>query len=238
MSGVVAPGEVKSIKPIVTLPRATAQGRELIENTNVVVSGKKGFGKTAFVEEVLVKNKKRLLVLDTLCKDYGNGKFAALYDAPPFTDFTAFKKALVEKLQGPFRFVLRCPGKEEAFLSLFRVDPETQRSLLTDTTFAVEEITQFMDSNSIHPALMSHLQYGRHSKNNLVGVTRSPFEISTHMRRQSDLFVSFRQDEENDLKYYRAFNAEKADQLRDLKVGEYLVMRGTDKELVDFIGQP
>lgn len=215
-----------------TLPRAKAAGRELIDNTNALVMGQKRSGKTTLTEEIVTAKKQRLLIVDTLCKDYTRGQI--------FTDINQFGTAIAQLNEtGEFRFIVRCPHHEEKVFSLLKFDNTLKRSPLVNATVVVEEISNFTSSQWIEPSLRDHYQYGGHNRNNLIGVTRFPYEINRIATRESDLILSFRQDERNDIEYFRQFRSqEECEKLRTLERGEYMVMKGSDQELLDFIEQP
>lgn len=220
----------KTAPAVVHVPQATGKGRPLVENTNALVFGKKGFGKSTWVEEVLTANLPRVVFVDTLLKDYTRGTI--------FTNFAEFQAAMTRvHSTGNFRFIVRCPGFESLVFELFRFNNRLGRALIQNAALVVEEVTTYCDSNYIAPAILSHLQYGRHAGNALIGVARGPFEINRHLTRQADLIVSFRQDEERDLEFFRKIAGTKAEQLRTLERGQALLMRGTSEELETFIRQ-
>lgn len=230
----------------ITLPRATGAGRPEEHNCNIAIYGDHGGGKTTWVEEVLLRNKERLIIIDTLCKDYGKPevcKALNLHYDKIVTDVNEGLQFIAQKVgkdgKGKFRVIFRCPGKEMQVMKLFEFDQAKQRSILTDTTVLVEEITFFMDSNNIEPELKSHLQYGRHNRNNLIGVAQVP-RGQTHplYRSQMDMFISFRQTADSAIRFFADFSTEKAERLRTLERGEYELFSGTPQELLEFIEQP
>lgn len=225
----------------IKLPRATAKGRPEIVNVNAFISGAKGSGKTSFVEEVLLAKKRRLLILDTLAGEYGNPAFCQAtgirYDAV-VDDIQEFWKVFSKLAgDGSFRVVARCPGHEQEILKLIEYDQHKKRSILTNAVVVVEEITFFMDSHEIEPSILSHLQYGRHNRNCLVGISRSPYEVHPRFREQMDFVIAFHQSEERALQFFRAMNTDAAGELAGLERGDYRLIKGESKDFVEWIGE-
>jgi hypothetical protein len=230
----------------VTLPRATGKGRPEETNCNIAVYGDHGGGKTTWVEEVLLKNKKRLIIIDTLGKDYGSPEVCKAtgvrYDGV-VTDlrefFTAVAHLAGKDGKGNYRIVARCQGHEMEIMKLFVFDQGKKRATLTDTTIVIEEISRFMDQNGIDPAIEDHLTLGRHSRNNLVGVAQIPVkQTNTLYRAAMDMFISFRQTEDVALSFFNDFSREKAEELRHLETGDYRLFRGSPEKLMEFIRTP
>jgi len=227
----------------IEIPRATGRGRTIQENYNCAIFGMKGSRKTTFVEEILIAKKKRLIVIDTLCKDYGNDEFCKAtgirYDGT-FIDYNAFIHKLndLEKTKKQFRLIVRLPSaKIPDVLKLFIYDEGKQRSILTNTTLLIEEIPFFMTSNYIEPAILNHLQYGRHNQNNLIGVARIPTEVNPKFRSELDFVLSMQQQEDRAVKFFSEYSAEKAESLRTIDKGEPVLICGTDEDFINFINQ-
>ena len=227
----------------IKIPRATGAGRESLENYNCAIFGMKGSRKTTFVEEILIAKKKRLIVIDTLCKDYGNDNFCkatgTYYDGT-YVDYNAFIRKLndLEQSKKQFRLIVRLPrAKIPDVLRLFVFNEEKQRSILTNTTLLIEEIAFFMSSNYIEPAILDHLQYGRHNQNNLIGVARVPTEVNPKFRSELDFVVSMSQQEDRAIKFFAEYDAGKAESLRTIEKGEPVLICGTEEDFLNFINQ-
>ena len=227
----------------VVIPLASAVGRSIDENFNILIWGDHGGGKTSWIEEVLIKNKRRLIVLDTLCKDYGNDAFCASngvnYDGV-YYDKDSFFRALAGLVgtdkRGGFRLVSRCPLEEQIkVLDLLKYRPEKKSAIVTDCVFVIEESNFFMTSSYIEPALRDHFQVGRHNRNSLICVARYPYEMNSLARSQADCIISFRQREKNAIKFFGDIDSEKALELRDLKQGDFRIFTDNSRELSDFI---
>lgn len=230
----------------VTLPRATGIGRPEETRFNIAIYGESGGGKTTWVEEILLAKKKRLIIFDSLCKDYGNPEFCRAtnthYDAV-ITDWSQFHP-LLAKLngkdnKGSFRIVIRCPKRLPDLLLLFKYDEGKGRSVLTNTTLLIEEISMFMSGNSMPEELEDVIARGRHSQNNLIGVAQVPTK-QTHplYRSQMQLLLSFKQTERNAKDFFAESDADKAEELKGLMQGDYRIFKGAPQQLLDFIEQP
>lgn len=229
------------------LPRATGVGREDDQRFAIGVYGASGGGKTTWVEEVLLAKKKRLLIIDTLCKDYGNPEFckatgisydAVVHSIPEL--YTTLSQKLGKDGKGSFRIVARCPGQEMKILGdLYSFDESRKSSRITDSTLAIEEVSMFMSGQKMPAELENVIVRSRHSRNNLVGISQVPTG-QTHplYRSQMNVFVSFRQDEDNAVKFFSSFSEEKAEQLRGLKRGDFFLFKGTPEQLMAFIEAP
>lgn len=124
-------------------------------------------------------------------------------------------------------------------MKFFEYDGSKRRAILTDTTFVIEEITFYMNGSYIEPVIANHMQYGRHSRNNLIGIARVPTkETNSLYRSQLDMIISFAQTEQSAIDWFSAFNPEMAESLRKLNPGEYELLKGDPLELLSFIEQP
>lgn len=223
------------------IPTAKGTGRASLENYNLAIFGMKGSRKTTWTEEILIANKQRLIVIDTLCKEYGNPDFCKAtgikYDGI-FTDFNEFIRKLdeFERTKRKFRLIVRLPRIQiPNVLKLFVFDEKNQRSILTNTTCLLEEVSFFTTSSYIEPALLDHLQYGRHNCNNFIFIARVPTEVNPKLRAQLDFIISMTQQEDRAIKFFAEYSAEKADQLRLVEKGEPVIICGEEAELIKFI---
>lgn len=220
----------------IELPIASALGREEQCNFNFAIYGDHGSGKTAWTEEILLANKKRLFIVDTTGHDYGQEAFCKAshihYDAI-ITDIREASKYVVKP---EFRIVIRAHEREMEALSIFQWDEQKKSCLVPDCTVVVEEIHRFMDAQSIEPELENIITLGRHSRLNFVGVAQIPRgQTNLLYRSQMDMFISFRQTEESVVKFFNDFDQVKAEKLRDLERGRYEIFRGSQKGLLEFI---
>lgn len=210
------------------IPRAKSSRNEMQSNCNLVVLGTKGFGKTTWVEQVALAKQPRILIIDTMLKDYTEGEIVTSVGE------LARKLAQAGDL-AKFRYILRAPGKELDALELIRYNKALKRAPIIRTTVVLEEVTNYCDPTFIPDVLKDHLMYGRHSENNLIATARSPYEVSRHLTRQADLLVSFRQNEDRDIQFLATINKKAAAQLRTLERFRPLLIRGTPEELKAFL---
>ena len=223
----------------VKLPKASALGREQNDNLIVAVYGDHGSGKTAWTEEILCKNKQRLLIVDTTGHDYGNEDFCKACHIEYDAVIENLKDIAEYVSRDKFRIVVRCPGSEMSVLNVFQHDAEKKSSLVTDCTIVLEEIHRFMDAQNIEPEIANIVTLGRHSRLNLVGVSQIPRgQTNLLFRSQVDIFISFRQTEQSAIKFFSDFDYEKAEKLRNLERGEYELLRGTPEKIMEFINKP
>jgi hypothetical protein len=227
----------------ISIPLATGAGRKSLENYNCAVFGMKGSRKTTFVEEILIAKKQRLIVIDTLCRDYGNDEFCKAMDIHYdgiFYDYIDFIRKLseLEHKQKKFRLIVRLPRtKIPDVLQLFVYDEQKKISILTNTTLLIEEIPFFMTSHEIEPAILDHLQYGRHNENNLIGIARIPTEVHPKYRSELDFIVSMQQQEDRAIKFFAEYSAEKAESLRNIEKGVPVLLCGNEDDFINFINQ-
>lgn len=223
-------------KKVDTLPLATAMGRPLRLNTNIAVYGDVGSGKTAWTEEILIAQKERLFVLDTTGHDYGEKKFCELTHIRYDAIITEKKDIAAYVSKEKFRIVVRCHGWEMECLNIFQFDPVEQSCAVPNCTVVVEEIHRFMNGQTMETELENIVTLGRHSKINFVGVSQVPRgQTNPLYRAEMQMFVSFRQTEENARKFFADFDSEKAAGLKELERGRYELFRGTNEDLINFI---
>jgi len=173
-----------------------------MNNHIIGVMGKKGSGKTVFVQESL-KNMKRYIVVDTL-HEYNGAIFYNWIDIVCFID---------EVRDIDFNIIYRPLNDEdrEEFFELINV--------INNYTLVVEEIDFYCDSHNMHPELDHLTRYGRHYNRSLIWITRNPFEVNRFLTRQSDVLVTFKQTEPRDLDYFKKYNFNK--EIETLKEYEY-----------------
>jgi len=177
-------------------------------NTNLLVFGKKGYGKTSFVRGLLAEHS-RVIFVDVMGYEYDetDGQICDSYH-----EFLTYLRRDTEK----FRLVFR--GVETD--SLFRLFVRH----LTKTTLVLEEADCYPKPDL--EILIEHLRRGRHRENNLVTITRHPVELDDEYRKHADIIVSFQQDDVNVLSYLSKINREAVQELPLLGRGEYRVLTG------------
>jgi hypothetical protein len=94
-----------------------------------------------------------------------------------------------------------------------------------------------MTSHDIEPAILDHLQYGRHNQNNLIGIARVPTEVHPKYRSELDFIVSMQQQEERAIRFFSEYSTEKAESLRTIEKGEPVLICGEEADFINFINQ-
>lgn len=195
-----------SLQPVLT---------EKLTNCNVLIFGQKGYGKTSLARG-LMRNVKRGVILDTLMYEYTeeDGVICVTYE-----DVLNELKRIATAKEESFSIVARCP-EDVRFFNLL--------DGLENTTFLIEEMDTFSDLHNIPESIAMHYKYGRHKQNNMIALSRHAQEISPEIRKQSDVVISFRQEEPNVLKYLAMTNYILTKKLPALKKGEYKILKGRE----------
>ena len=181
----------------------------MASNYVISVFGHKGSGKSTLVKE-LVAEHKRVIVFDTMGE----------YDDAIEDYNTAVRELGRVQDARRFRVAIRLPEDDDA-LDAMEVAYEVPRCLV------VFEETSFYCSPSTMPTILKKfVRYGRHREISQVYVSRRPAEINRDLTAQSDLIVSFRQHEPNDVDYLRKLMGSQADKLPHLR--EYRIIASGD----------
>lgn len=156
------------------------------------VMGKKGSGKSFLVKQC-IDRLPRVIIVDpmyeytgTICNDWN--EVVDLIDAFRDDNFTC---------------VYRPQNDDdlEKFMPLINA--------VNEYTLVFEEVDKMCDPRQIHPELLHLTKYGRHSRRNLLWISRNPFEISRFLTRNSDFLITFRQTEPRDLDYLYEYTFKK-----------------------------
>ena len=171
------------------------------DNRVISVFGAKGSGKSTLVKAMLEEHD-RVIVLDTL----GEYELAVRFGM----DACLSALAAAEKSRS-FAYSLRLPNADE-YLDLMEVCYE-----LPGTLLVLEETSFYCSPASLPPELSALVRYGRHREIDQIYVARRPSEIHRDLTAQSDLIVSFRQQEPRDIAYLSAAAGEDAGRVRTLR---------------------
>lgn len=163
-----------------------------MQNKITTVIGRKGHGKTTWVQQQ-IKTKSRLLIVDHL-REYRNGLI-----------FTSFEKLTEYFETDPKVFSCICR---------FTDDDEVSALLnfayeLGNVTIVCEEVDKILCSpNWIDDNLYALINYGRHRQIDLICCARRAGDVHRTLRAASDEIVTFNQKESRDLDYLeeRGFN--------------------------------
>lgn len=175
-----------------------------------LVFGKTGMGKTTFVRELLLSIP-RAIILDPL------GEF----DGPEFDDLTE----MIDYLEANWSKGFTVRTSDVSSLNVL----SSIAMQAGDLTLMVEEAQRAIPSLSKLPPMFEDVIYrGRHAgpmqdKNvNVLLVAQRPTTIHIAPRSQWSRIVSFNQTEENDVNWMRTASGFDVDEIRRLRVGEYL----------------
>lgn len=183
-----------------------------MQNNSIVgVFGKKGSGKSTLVKKCL-QNMNRYIVVDPMHEYTGVICYSWHDVADVLKDFKAFN----------FKIVYRSPNDTDMdnFFALINTrNRETHRFELTDFSLVFEEVDLHCSPYYVHDGIKYLTRYGRHSGRSFLYVSRRPAAVNRDMTSQTDLMISFKQVEPNDLKYFANFTFNKP--LETLQEYEY-----------------
>jgi hypothetical protein len=172
--------------------------------SNVVISlfGQKGSGKTTLAQAIIEEHD-RVIALDVM------GQYDTL--AVRY-DYDACAAALLAAAKQPtFGYSLRCSDHED-YLDLMELCFE-----LTDYLLVLEETSMFCSPSSFPREMSRLVRYGRHRQIDQIYIARRPAEIPRDLTANSDLIVSYFQQEPIDVKYLSAVSGEDASRVRNLR---------------------
>jgi len=182
-----------------------------LSSQNIVINGKRGFGKTTkarnLIKHIKKEKTKAIIVLDPLNEYDGDYEI---------TDIDLFYSMIFDSgLDIGKIYVLKFRRKAE----LYEVIDYIQSA--HDVYLVIEEASIVTSPHFISEELSDIVNLGRHSNINYMAVCRRPAEISRELTSQAHTIISFRQTEKRDvqlLEYY-GFDPEN---LKNLNVGEYI----------------
>jgi hypothetical protein len=153
------------------------------------VCGMIKMGKTAEVKSLL-KPLSRVLILDSLCKDYSDG--AVCYD------MDILRRVWLRSYRGPFHLVGRLAYPDEIF-------PELCDWVMScgDLTFIVEEAQLYFHAGVCCREFTRIITHGSHFGVRLIAVTQSPRKFGDILRSQANEWIVFRTREEEHVDYLR-----------------------------------
>jgi hypothetical protein len=180
------------------------------EKKKILVLGMTGTGKSTLIRE-LIKDKKRLIVYDTL-GEYTEGG-AVVYD------YATLCQALTKLHDKTFRIIFQPLNPCREFSAVCDIIYS-----IGNICFAVEEIDTFLclNASGLDDNFLNIVQRGRHNDIELIGVTQRPFTIPAILRSQCKALYTFRQFEQRDIDWIKGMIGAEAEKVRDLKNFEYL----------------
>lgn len=209
----------------------------MIQNVIMVICGRKGSGKSEFLKRQIYPHLRRMVVIDSQNEYGGGGETSTraetstlntglsdlLTGATVVRSMAEFRQAYCEQYgyQG-FRIVTK-----------FRDDdPEQVFEIISKTGYCsiiVEEVDLYDSPTGSRTSDFSDIvKRARHKKVNLFCTTQRPAEISRKLTSQSDILITFKQDEYLDLQYFSRWLGKDVDCLKNLEIGQYKTVKGQE----------
>lgn len=178
-----------------------------------LVFGMRGCGKTVKVRH-LVKNIKRLLIVDTLGNDY--------IDGVAFHSLAELKKFWLKVYSRDFRLIYKPPGDESEI-----AEDIAQICTLCDAcenlTLVIEELNIIFDEKRPPTEFNRMIFSGRKSGIELIGVAQRPFGFGRKFTSQAKEFYVFYNREPDDVRFFkRSLGSEAALEICTLEQYQYL----------------
>ncbi|MFA5272061.1 MAG: hypothetical protein WC412_06985 [Candidatus Omnitrophota bacterium] len=196
----------------------------MITREVVFLTGKSGSGKSTLCRKMLL-SAQRLLVFDTI-SEYR--RLAPPYPAITICDVYDLMEYLTLNADKPFRVVFDHPDPEETIelnngekLTIFDFVCKVILEGLTNITFCIEEIANFVEGGKAPVYLRKIARYGRHSAINIYATTQRPADVPPVLRAQITKFISFRQHEPRDIDWIRQIIGDQAFSLQHLEQFKY-----------------
>ena len=178
-----------------------------------LVFGVRGCGKTEKIRK-LVKDCRRLLIIDTLGGDYSDGVV--------FHSLEKLQTFWRSVYTGNFRLIYKPPGGDEETVE----DIAALCALTTaceNMTIAIEELNILFDSKR-PPTEFNHMIFGgRKPGIELIGAAQRPYGFGRKITSQAKEFYIFHTHEPDDIAFFKkTFGADAANAIKELKLYEYL----------------
>jgi len=187
------------------------------DNTIISIFGVKGSGKTTLVQEI-AREHPRVFAFDTV------GQYGPELGAKVVFGLGPGAVAMVEASRRERFFVSLRSDNVDDLVRLLAVAYE-----VTDSLVIVEEAS-FFSSPAFLPVELSQLvRLGRHRRISQVYVAQRPSEVHRAITAQSDLVVSFHQEEDRDLLFLKGRFGQRVEKLRTLQRYKVMVAGDLDK---------
>ena len=184
------------------------------DNTIITVLGMKGSGKTTLVQQML-SDWDRVVIVDA------NGEYE---EATIAWGLQESVEALTQYENAQrFRLSLRLEQKEES-LQILRLS-----YLLSDALIVIDEASLYSSANFMPDEISRLVRFGRHKQLSLFFVARRASELPRDITANSDIVVSFRQQEPRDKEYLMSLFGEKALNVDRLAQYEIMVFGNIEK---------
>ena len=158
-----------------------------------LVVGIRGSGKTVKVRH-LIKNKNRLLIVDTLGNDYFNGV--------SFRSLAYLKRFWLKVYSGDFRIIYKPPGDERQTIEDI-AEICTLCDKCENLTLVIEELNIIFDEKRPPIEFNKMIYSGRKSGIELIGVAQRPFGFGRKFTSQAKEFYVFYNREPGDVRFFK-----------------------------------
>jgi len=188
---------------------------ERIDNTILVLFGRKGSGKTTLVKEI-ASGHPRVFVLDTI-GEYEEGFVRA-------DGLEACVDAVMEargrrQFCYSLRVVEEAPTGQRGELAILDLIYESHERALV----VVEEVSQLCSPVWLPREVAQLVRYGRHKRIHQIYVARRPSEVHRDLTSNADLVATFEQREPRDLAYLAQYMGPEGMLARTLPLHRVLV---------------
>jgi len=187
----------------------------------VLITGKTGSGKSVLMKEMILQQP-RVIVFDSVLEyPAADPPFPAIY-IYGYHDLVSF---LVKNQRKPFRIVFvpiedpqsKIILKTGEELTVFELVSKIIYETLHQVTFAVEEIANYMNKNSLPLYFDKIIRLGRHSSISIYATTQRPADMHPNLKAQCTKFISFKQHLPNDIDWIKQVIGDEAFMLKDLE---------------------
>lgn len=166
-------------------------------NIITTVMGRKGSGKSTMIKEIIESDQfPRVFVLDT------NGEYGVDENGKTLPGWT-----ITDSVKAGAAAMLRLRHKDEFKLAMRDEDTESLSKLLEivfeipDCLIVVEETHFYVKSSHLPIEFSKLVRMGRHKAISQIYVSQRPSGLNRDMTAQSDFIVTFRQQEQRDIKW-------------------------------------
>ena len=185
-----------------------------MHNEIVLVLGRKGSGKSSLVKNVLIKERDRLIIVDSLSE---------------YNDFLVIEdfESLVEYCSENKTFQIACQ-----FTSKIDIEYLFEYIFIEgNLTVCCEEISKYISSYERDTSFTKLIDFGRHKNIDIIAIARRPSELSRTFRAQIDTLYTFKQIDKVDIDIMAQMGVYGVE---SLEMFDYDKFKGIPKESIHF----
>lgn len=176
-----------------------------MDNSILVVLGRKGSGKSTLVREIIrekMVERRRVLIIDGM-GEYGGEGIEVVHGVDDALD-------RIEKIDDHDRFAYAFRTmRSEDDLDLIGVAYEVPNQLLV-----IEEASRYCSATQLPDEIGQLVRYGRHREIDMIFIARRPSELHRDVTANADVVVTFQQHEPRDVLYLRSIFGERAERAK------------------------